>query len=317
MNYKILELLKKSNEYISGEEIGEKLGISRTAVWKNITKLKEMGYIIESVSNRGYRLDPFSDVLNEYEISYDNLLYMEETDSTNEECKRQAVKGCKSGLLCVCNAQSAGKGRLGRRWQAEKNAGVYMSMLFRPDIMPYETPQLTLVAGIAVKRVLNKISGVKAEIKWPNDVIINGRKITGILTEMSAEMEKVNYIVTGIGINVNNSDFPDEIRDKATSLYIETGRKFKRSDIIVSLAEEFTDCYNKFINEGFSAFIKEYNESCANVGREVKTVGGKEEITGIAKGVNSKGELVIQSGDKEETVLSGEVSLRLSDNRYI
>ncbi len=317
MNYNVLELLSKQNGYISGEEIGEKLGISRAAVWKNITKLKSMGYSIESVSNRGYRLAPFSDVLNEYEIKYDNLIYKDETDSTNEECKRQAAAGCESGLLAVCSRQTAGKGRLGRSWQAEKNAGVYMSLLSRPDIVPFEAPRLTLTAGIAVRRILSEMTGLDFYIKWPNDIVINGKKAVGILTEMNAEMQKVNYIVTGIGINVNNTDFPEDISLKATSLYMETGRRFKRSDIINKIVPELIDCFDDFEKNGFTGFVDEYNKYCANNGREVKTVGGKTEIKGVARGVNERGELIISSEDGETAVLSGEVSVRLCDDRYI
>ncbi len=317
MNFDVLRLLKEENGYISGEEIGKKLGISRAAVWKNITKLKAMGYNIESVSNRGYKLAPFSDVLNEYEIKYDNLVYMEETDSTNEECKRRAAAGCDDGLLAVCSRQTAGKGRLGRSWQAEKNAGVYMSLLSKPDIMPFEAPQITLTAGVAVRRILSEMTGLDFYIKWPNDIVINGKKAVGILTEMNAEMQKVNYIVTGIGINVNNTAFPPDIMQKATSLYMETGVSFKRSDIINRLVPELIDCFDTFEKNGFTAFADEYNKYCANTGREVKTVGGKTEIRGIARGVNERGELIISSEGGEAAVLSGEVSVRLCDDRYI
>ncbi|MDO4301361.1 MAG: biotin--[acetyl-CoA-carboxylase] ligase [Clostridia bacterium] len=317
MKYKILNILKENDNYLSGEEIGNILGISRAAVWKNITRLKEMGYEIDSVSNKGYKLFDNADVLNENEINYDNLIYKAELDSTNEECKRQANAGCCSGLFVVCDQQTAGKGRLGRSWVAEKSSGLYMSMLLKPDIMPVEAPQMTLVAGIAIRRIINRLTGLNVEIKWPNDIIINGKKLVGILTEMSAEMEKVNYIVVGIGINVNMAGFEGELKEKAASLYIETGRKFKRSDIINEFLSEFKLCYDEFCKNGFESFVNEYNEYCANVNKAVKTVGGKEEISGIAKGVNSRGELLILSNDELVPVFAGEVSLRLSDDRYI
>lgn len=317
MKNKILDLLMDKDGYLSGEEIGNILGISRTAVWKNITKLKEKGYKIESVSNRGYKLVDNSDVLNASEINYDKLIYLEEVDSTNEECKRQADKGCESGLFVVCDRQTAGKGRLGRSWVADKNVGLYMSMVLRPEIMPVEAPQITLIAGIVVRRIINRITGLKASIKWPNDIIVNGKKLVGILTEMSAEMEKVNYIVLGIGINVNMESFEGELKDKATSLYMETGKRFKRSDIINEFLKEFEPSYEIFCKKGFAPFVEEYNSNCANINRSVKTVGGRSEIFGIAKGVNDKGELMILSEDKLVPVFAGEVSLRLDDERYI
>lgn len=317
MKNKILNLLENNKGYISGEEIGSMLGISRAAVWKNIAKLKEKGYRIESVSNKGYRLVDNTDVLNTDEINYDKLIYIEEIDSTNEECKRQAEKNCPSGLFVVCDRQTAGKGRLGRTWLADKNVGLCMSMLLRPEIMPVEASQITLVAGIAIRRIMERFMGLKTEIKWPNDIIYNGRKLVGILTEMSAEMEKVNYIVLGIGINVNMESFEGELKDKATSMYIETGKRFKRSDIINEFLKEFIPCYELFCEKGFAPFKDEYNENCANINKEVKTVGGRNEIAGVAKGVNENGELIILMGDKPVPVFAGEVSLRLSDDKYI
>lgn len=317
MKEKILKILTENDCYISGEEIGEILGISRTAVWKNIVKLREKGYNIESVSNRGYRLTDKIDILNRDEIKYENFIHLEEIDSTNEEGKRQANNGCKSGLVIVSDKQNSGKGRLGREWSAERNEGLYMSIVLRPDIVPQEAPQMTLIAGIAVMKVINKVTGLSSKIKWPNDIILNGKKLVGILTEMNAEMEKVNYIVVGIGININNESFEDELSKKATSLYIETGKRFKRSDIINEFVKIFEIYYNEFCRNGFSSFVEEYNENCANVGCSVRTVGGKREIKGIAKGVNEKGEILIESKGEIIPVMAGEVSLRLSDNRYI
>lgn len=317
MKDEIIKILKEKNDYVSGEEIGNILGVSRAAVWKNISALKKKGYNIISVNNKGYKIVDDTDVLNVDEIKYDRLLFKEEVESTNEEGKRQAVKENCDRLLVTCNYQSKGKGRIGRSWVAEKNRGVYMSFVLKPDIMPQEISQITLVAGIAVMKAINSLTGLKTKIKWPNDIIINGKKLVGILSEMSAEMEKINYVVVGIGINVNEDEFEGELKEKATSIYIETKRRFKRSDVINSVAEEFNLCYDKFLEKGFSAFVEEYNESCANVGMRVKTVGGREEIKGRAMGVNEKGELVIDDEGEMKTVIGGEVSLRLENNKYI
>ncbi len=317
MRKEIIEILKDKDDYISGEEIGNILGISRAAVWKNIEALRKKGYIIESVSNKGYRLIDSTDVLSEKDIDYDKVLYKAELDSTNEEGKRQAAIKCEDGLLIICDDQTAGKGRLGRSWQAEKNAGIYMSMVIYPDIMPVEIPQITLVTGIAVMRSVNRVTGLKTRIKWPNDIIINGKKLVGILAEMSAEMEKVNYVVIGIGINVNMKSFEGELKEKATSIYIETGKRFKRSLIINEFVKEFKICYNEFCKNGFASFVDEYNENCANVGKNVKTAGGRMNIEGISRGVNEKGEILIETDKGTAAVMAGEVSIRLSDGKYI
>lgn len=317
MREEIIEILRDRNDYVSGEEIGNRLGISRAAVWKNIKALKEKGYVIESVSNKGYKISDSTDVLNESDIDYDKILYKAEIGSTNEEGKRQAAMGCENGLLILCDNQTAGKGRLGRSWIGEKNAGIYMSIVIYPDIMPTDIPQITLVTGIAVMRALNAVTELNMKIKWPNDIIVNGKKLVGILSEMSAEMEKVNYVVIGVGINVNMKNFEGELKEKATSIYIETGKKFKRSDIINRFVKEFKICYNKFCENGFAPFVNEYNENCANLGKEVKTVGGRISAEGIAKGVNEKGELLIETDRGLSAIMAGEVSIRLSNGKYI
>lgn len=317
MRYEIIDILKERNDYVSGEEIGNILGISRAAVWKNIKALKNMGYDITSVTNRGYRLIDGADVLVENDIDYDKIIYKPEMKSTNEEGKRQALQKCEDGLLIICDNQTKGKGRLGRSWQGEKYAGIYMSMVLYPHMLPVDVPKITLITGIAVMRAVNSVTGLKTKIKWPNDIIVNGKKLSGILCEMSAEMERVNYVVIGIGINVNSEEFAGELKEKATSVYIETGKKFKRCDIINCFLREFKECYSEFAKNGFGPFVNEYNKNCANTGMEVKTVGGKTQYRGRAKGVNEKGELIIEGDKGEIAVMAGEVSLRLENGRYI
>jgi biotin--[acetyl-coA-carboxylase] ligase len=316
MKYKILDLLKKRNDFISGQELGEIFSVSRTAIWKNISKLKDEGYNIISVSNKGYRLEDNVDILNESEIKYKPVVYVPEVDSTNNIAKEYANKGCEEGLLVVCDNQTAGKGRLGRNWISEKSAGLYMSIVLRPEIMPMEAPQLTLIAGIASVRAINKITNLQCGIKWPNDIIVNNKKLVGILTEMSAEIESVKYVVVGIGVNVNNKMFDDEIKNKATSIYLQTNKVYKRSQLASEITFEFMELYNEFCKDGFSVLKNEYNNLCINVGKDVKTVG-KTEIYGKALGVNENGELIIETENGTKNVLSGEVSLRLEDNSYI
>lgn len=317
MKYEILKLLKEKQEYISGEEIARTFNVSRTAVWKNISKLKAEGYNIKSVSNRGYFLEESSDILNISEIEYENALFMETVDSTNEECKRQAIKGKNDGLLVVCDYQSAGKGRMGRKWVAEKHHNLCMSFLLYPNISPMKAPQLTLITGIAVCEALNKVTGLSCGIKWPNDIVINGKKAVGILTELSAEIDCIKYVVVGIGINVNNEAFDDELKNKATSIFLETGKKYNRRDFIQPVAQRLMEYYEIYCNEGFEPFVEKYNALCINVGQEVKTVG-KKQISGTALGVNSEGSIIIEDENhKMHQIFTGEVSLRRKDNSYI
>lgn len=316
MRYKILELLKSTPGFVSGEDIGERFNVSRAAVWKNIARLKEEGYNIESVSNRGYRFLNDNDILNKFEIGIENCVYFDETDSTNDQAKRIAAEECDDKLLFTCGKQLHGKGRLGRTWD-DKGENACMSFVFKPDIPPFEAPKLTLVAGLAIADALHSYTGLKLGIKWPNDITAGGKKICGILTEMSAEIDKINYVVVGIGINVNCTDFDGELKEKATSLALCLGHKSKRSEVIRICADYMFKYYDKFCKYGFAAFTEEYNRKCINVGKAVKAIYKSCDRTGIAKGVNDDGALIIQDGDgKLFEVTSGEVSLRLENNNY-
>lgn len=316
MKKEILNLLKNTDNFISGQELADKFNVSRTSIWKNISKLKDEGYNIISVSNRGYKLDTENgDVMNENEISYRPLQFINEVESTNDWAKTFA-HDCQDGLLCTCSYQTKGKGRLGRSWVVKQDDALCMSIVIKPQIMPFDAPQLTLLAGIACVRAIKKLTGIDALIKWPNDVIINGKKVVGILTEMSAEMDWVNYIIVGIGVNINNIDFDEDIKDKATSLFLETGVKHKRSKYADTITNEFMKLYKEYCIYGFSKFKNEYNSVCANVNKRVKTVG-KSEVIGKALGVNDKGEIMIQTVAGIVNIMSGEVSLRLENNKYI
>ena len=226
MYYKILEELKKTESYISGEELGEKLGVSRAAIWKGIQKLKEQGYEIEAVSNKGYHIVRNQDLYNGIEIEEvcnttkiaKEVYFYEQTDSTNNCIRKLAKEGKKEGVVAVAEIQTAGKGRRGKGWQSPKGTGIWMSMLLTPNITPPEAPVLTLLAGLAVCRAVRQQTGLTAMIKWPNDILISNKKICGILTELYAEMDSVHFVITGIGINVNTEVFPEELQKTATSL---------------------------------------------------------------------------------------------------
>ena len=321
MKEKILRMLKETEGYVSGQEICELLGVSRTAVWKNINQLKEEGYEIEAVQNRGYILKQTADSLSEFEIKSEingcewfarDIYFYDEIGSTNDECKKLAEEGAKHGTLVVAEKQTKGKGRRGRSWESPKGTGIWMTLLLRPDIEPYNSSGLTLVTAMAINKAVQEITGLDAKIKWPNDIVVNGKKVTGILTEMSAQLEMINYIVIGIGINVNTEEFSQDIAKMASSLKIESGKTIKRSSIIALFGKYFEQYYAKYIKtQDMSLLIDEYNKELINVDRQIKVLSKENSYTGIAKGINRHGELIVETENKElKNVVAGEVSVR-------
>lgn len=328
MKTKILTILKESGGYVSGQDLCSRLGVSRTAVWKAIKQLEEEGCRIEAVRNKGYRLTAVEDGITQAQIGSllktkymgRNLVYFAETDSTNIQIKRLAEAGSPEGTLVVAESQTAGKGRRGRSWFSPPGSSIFMSYLLRPNILPYHASMLTLLAGMACARAVREETGLKAEIKWPNDLVLSGKKICGILTEMSTELEEIHYIFTGIGINVNQTEFPEEIRNTATSLKLEREkqqekegcREFSRSVLIASCMKWFEDYYERFLFSGdFSQLKEEYESMLVNLNREVLVLDPAGEYSGVCRGIDAMGRLLVELPHKEvKAVLSGEVSVR-------
>lgn len=316
----VLQLLRGSESSISGQQICRLLGISRTAVWKVINQLKEEGYEIEAVQNKGYRLLASPDVVSSSELESRletkvmgrRLLYLDVVDSTNIEAKRQAEGGASHGLLVVAGRQVQGKGRRGRGWESPEGVNIFMSLLLRPCFEPDKASMITLVMALATARAIGDVSGLRAEIKWPNDIVVNRKKVVGILTEMTLEMEYIQYLVCGVGINVNQEDFPEEIAQTATSLYLEGGRKLSRADIIGRVMERFEEYYEIFCQEeSMACLMEEYNDLLVNVGARVRVLDPKGEYDGISHGINRLGELIVEREDGvRENVYAGEVSVR-------
>ncbi|MGL4791951.1 MAG: biotin--[acetyl-CoA-carboxylase] ligase [Anaerotignaceae bacterium] len=318
MKNKLLDLLKSTNDYLSGEEIGEALGVSRASVWKYINALRKEGYEIEAVTNRGYKINNTFQVLNEREISkslntweFGKELYVIETvDSTNNKVRELAQNGAKEGCTVIAETQTGGKGRLGRPWKSPPGNGVWISVLLKPEIAPQNVSSITLLAGLSVCKVLRALFGVNAEIKWPNDVLLNGKKLCGILTEMNAQMESVDFVIVGIGINVNNASFPKDIEDVATSIYQNIGKEVNRIPIICELLKELEKNYAIYKQKGFSGIRAEYSNLCVTLNKEVKVIA-KDGFIGKAVEITDEGELVVEKSDKTRvTVFSGEVSIR-------
>ncbi len=319
MKSEILAALREAKEYVSGQELCRHLGVSRTAVWKTIQKLKEEGYRIEAIPNKGYRLADDSDVLNERELACfrktawvgETIVYYPVTDSTNIQAKRLAEEGAPHGTLIVAGRQEAGRGRRGRYWESPEKEGIFMTVLLRPDFSPGKASMLTIVAAMAVAKALRTYSDVSAEIKWPNDIVLNGKKICGILTEMDTEIDSINYVVIGIGINVSNQKFGEDAAAVATSIVMESGKRIQRTKLIHAVWEQFEIYYDKFCAaKDLSEIKEEYNGYLVNRNRQVRIIDPKEPFTGVAKGITDTGELMVETEDGIKLVSSGEVSVR-------
>ncbi|AEV70475.1 biotin--[acetyl-CoA-carboxylase] ligase [Acetivibrio clariflavus] len=322
----LLYLKNNPHEYVSGEQLSTLFGVSRTAIWKVINELKREGYIIESSSKKGYRLSPDSDVLNSFEISEElktkvlgrNIIYFDQIDSTNNYAKRIALEGCEEGTLIVADCQTSGRGRLGRDWNSANKKGIWMSLVLRPDIPFEEVQMLTLAASVAVVQALYEVAEIKAGIKWPNDIIINGKKVCGILVEMNMEIESINFLVLGIGVNVNQQkeDFSEELSDKATSLKMhleELGiqKILKRTQLIAAILLKFEAIYDKVKCGDFGYIISEWKKHSVTLGREVSIIYKDRQYRGIAQDITKDGKLIVKCEDGTvKEVFSGEVSVR-------
>lgn len=319
MQKKILDILLNADDFISGQEISEKLGVSRQAVWKSINALKEKGYEIQSVTNRGYRLVSSPDYLNESSLKTllhnkiigKNLIVLDSVNSTNDYLKKLGNEGCENGTVVAAREQTRGKGRLGRTWQSKKDDGIAFSVLLRPNVAPSEVSAITPLAGLAVCKAIREYTKLDCVIKWPNDIIVGRKKLVGILTEMSAEFDAVEYVITGIGINIDHTSFPEEIAFKATSLLLETGRHIDKNEFLACVLEHLENEFVKNNLELTPTALSEYTDLCATVGRSVTFQRGTRRISGMAVGVSEHGELKVMMSDGTISLVnSGEVTVQ-------
>ena len=320
MKEEILRLLRSADGYISGQELCNRFGVSRTAVWKAINQLKEAGYEIEAQQNKGYKLMAAPDLMTEAEIKSlmhtdwvaKEVLYFDTIDSTNTKAQELAEKGYPSGTLVVADKQESGKGRRGRSWVSPSGTGLFMTLMIKPDINPNNASMLTLVAALAVAKAITSVTGEEAMIKWPNDIVVNSKKVCGILTEMNAQFDYINHIVVGIGINVHNESFPEEISQMASSLMIEAGgKRFHRAQVIAETMSYFEQYYDTFLKtQDLSALVREYDELLVNRNKSVRVLDPKEPFDGKAMGITPKGELIVDTWESRKLVSSGEVSVR-------
>ncbi len=318
MKEKVLKyLIQNKGSFVSGEKISEILGISRAAVWKHISSLRQDGFEIDSASRRGYMLKGDLDLINPQMISESlstgfigkTIIYMDSVGSTNDHVKSIASDST-DGTVVIADEQTKGKGRMGRYWHSQKGDGIWMSILLKPRIAPNKASIITQIAGAAILKALDGL-GVRAMIKWPNDIILNGKKLCGILTEMAAELDRINYIVLGIGMNVKNDYFPDEIIDIATSLYKE-GYDIKRADIVKAVFENFEGLYVDYIQNGnLKEAVDICRERSAVIGQDIHVITWTEKKKAKAIDISPGGDLVVEYEDgRRDNLVSGEVSIR-------
>lgn len=320
MKEKILELLQKNSDYISGQKICDMFGVSRTAVWKNINALKNEGYMIDSINNRGYKLISEPDLIDEKCIRRylhtnwlaNTIYYYKQMDSTNIKAKQLGETGTKNGTLVITESQTKGRGRRGKTWVSPAGVNCYFTILLRPDLAAEKASMITLISALALARAIKDKSKLSTVIKWPNDVVANGKKLCGILTESSTDLEYINYVVVGIGVNMNQVEFPEEIRHMASSIKVETGRQVNRAEIIGCFLDYFESYYEMFLKSGdLSTLAGEYNDLLVNKGKEVKIVEPNKERVMKAIGIDKAGALIVENETgEEERIISGEVSVR-------
>jgi BirA family biotin operon repressor/biotin-[acetyl-CoA-carboxylase] ligase len=311
-------LAEAGDEFVSGEAISDKLGLTRAAVWKHVEALRAHGYRIEAIPARGYRLTEVPDRLSPLELrpllnTHDLgqvLHWYEEIGSTSDRAKELADEGAEHGEVVVAEAQTAGRGRRGRAWASPPRKNLYFSVILRPDLPPSRAPELTLVGALALCDAIRQ-AGVAAAIKWPNDVLASGKKIAGILTELAAEPDRVHWVVLGAGVNVNAraEDFPEELRGEATSVLLERGHPAPRALFAAACFTALEGWIDRHAEEGFGVVREAWRERSATLGREVVVKGDGREIVGTAEDIDEAGALLVRTAGGLERILAGDVKL--------
>ncbi len=316
---KILKLLGASRSgFVSGEDLAARLGISRTMVWKHIKALEREGFGIEAVPSQGYRITRVPDLLRQDDVKRGlkttvvgkEIHLYHEVASTNTLAMEMAAQGAQEGAVVIAETQTGGKGRLGRKWISPKG-NLYLSVVLRPAVPAHRAPLVTLMGAVAVASAARSQYGVQASIKWPNDVLISGRKVAGLLTEMSAEQDRIKHIVLGIGVdvNMNTAELPEEIRSRTTTLAAEAGRRIDRNDLLRQILSALDHQYQIFLKNDVDV-IREWETLNMTTGSRVAVSGLGETITGLAHGIDREGRLIIMlDGGGIRAVAAGDVTI--------
>lgn len=317
----ILMFFKKNQgKFISGQAMSEECKVSRTAIWKHIQTLRKRGYCIESSTKKGYRLLSSPDLVSPLEV--EDLLqtisigkqyhYYELIESTNNTAKILANNGAKSGTIIIAEEQTSGRGRIQRGWYSPFAKGLWMSIILRPPYLPMEAPKTTLMVAVAITKALHSIGLKSAAIKWPNDILVQGKKLAGILTEMQGSMEEIDYIIIGIGLNtqIEKEDFPEELKNIATSLSNE-GITVSRNEILSIILKSIEDEYRNVCMNGFESILNDWRKLNMMIGREVQVKLNNETYTGFADAIDDDGNLIVTMHDgTKRRVVAGDISVR-------
>ncbi|GAB4182069.1 MAG: biotin--[acetyl-CoA-carboxylase] ligase [Geothermobacteraceae bacterium] len=315
----LLRLLREAEDgHVSGAALSRTLGMSRAAIWKQIEVLRSRGYRIEAVPSRGYRLAEEPDLLSEEQLRSHlegcgigkRVVCFDQTDSTNIQALRLVEEGAEEGTVLVADSQQAGKGRLGRAWVSPPGVNLYTSVILRPDIPPWQAPQLTFVAAVALVRAIEQVCGLSARVKWPNDVLVDGAKVAGVLSELLADMDRVRAVILGIGLNVNMSrgQLPETLRYPATSLALASGRpSWSRLQLACALYRQIDELYRVYLGRGFEPIRLAWEASCDLVGRQVQVSSGEDLLVGRCAGIDQDGALLLSGGGATKRVLAGDV----------
>ncbi len=319
MDEEILQLLRdQSSDFLSGQEISRRVKVSRTAVWKRIQRLRTLGYEIEASTRAGYRLIRSPDLLTPSEIKPilktkwigKRIHHFQTLDSTNSKAYELALNGAGEGEVVIAESQERGKGRLGRQWFSPPFLNVYFSLILRPKIPPHQASLMTLMAAVATADAIRNVSGLLPLIKWPNDILLRGRKVAGLLNEIHSEVDRIHFVILGIGVNLNMDKkmFSKEIRNIATSLKIETGQTVSRKDFLQSLFMELERWYAAFGEEGSAAILKAWRDRAHIRGKRVKVTSFGETLVGKAIDVDSDGALILETKNRtRKRVVAGDV----------
>lgn len=306
---------------ISGQQLADEMGISRTAIWKHLQTLQEEGYEFEIIKKKGYRLMTIPDKVDAARIaSYlttsrfgRQIYYYDEVDSTQKIAHKLAREGAEDGTVVIAEQQTAGKGRMQRPWDSQKGKGIWMTVIIKPNILPHQAPQFTLVTAVSIVQALKSLyKNFTPEIKWPNDILVSGKKCTGILTEMLAEMDAIQGLLIGIGINVNHKqeDFPEEIQSIATSVAIEEGHAVDRAELVATILKYLEHYSDEYVKNGFHDIKKIWEESSCTIGQRIKATTLREVIVGQAVGITNEGVLEIQLDNGEmKRVYSADIEI--------
>jgi BirA family biotin operon repressor/biotin-[acetyl-CoA-carboxylase] ligase len=311
-------LAENSMIVISGARIAKEIGVSRSTVWRWVQRLRALGVKVKGQPATGYFLEQTADILTPEMLRQrlkgslfgKRIYHFFKTDSTNRVALELGHAGEPEGAVVLAEEQTAGRGRAGRVWHSDRAVGIYVTVLLRPRLAPVQAPLLTMMAGLSARSAVRAVTGLTADLKWPNDLLLNGKKTGGILTEMHAEPGQIRFVIVGIGLNVNQEKLPGALADTATSLRVETGKSQSRMELLVRLLREFENDYNRFLREGVESVVARFEEvSTYAKGKRVRVTNGMESYVGTTAGLGPEGLLQVERDDgKVMTVIAGDVT---------